>query len=152
MIEPITSPTFNRLLTPNGSLSSNSSNGDSLCLEMNNLMHDYEIISRISELASSLRGNYPVSVPVPVANPQTIVGCAGWKFLLDILIIAYCLFTNRSSSSLDDENFVRIRIFNEERDLYDCYGEKMRENVTTEKKKHLISVKLNERISCSDFS
>lgn len=55
------SPTFNRLLTPNGSLSSNSSNGDNLCLEMNNLMHDYEIISRISELASTLRGNYPVS-------------------------------------------------------------------------------------------
>ncbi|XKL69415.1 hypothetical protein PGB90_007184 [Kerria lacca] len=59
IIESTMSPTFNRLLTPNGSLSSNSSNGDNLCLEMNNLMHDYEIISRISELASTLRGNYP---------------------------------------------------------------------------------------------
>ncbi|XP_065214377.1 rho guanine nucleotide exchange factor 10-like isoform X3 [Planococcus citri] len=59
VIETTTSPTFNRLLTPNGSLSSNSSNGDSLCLEMSNLMHDYEVISRISDLATTLRGNYP---------------------------------------------------------------------------------------------
>lgn len=87
VIEPITSPTFNRLLTPNGSLSSNSSNGDNLCLEMNNLMHDYEIISRISELASSLRGNYPVSIPF--ANLLNIVGRAGWKSLLDMLLIAF---------------------------------------------------------------
>ena len=61
VIETSTSPTFNRLLTPNGSLSSNSSNGDSLCLEMSNLMHDYEVISRISDLATTSRGNYPVS-------------------------------------------------------------------------------------------
>ncbi|KAK3857916.1 hypothetical protein Pcinc_035865 [Petrolisthes cinctipes] len=33
-------------------------NVDNLCQEMNDLMHDYEIVSRISTLVSSLRGTY----------------------------------------------------------------------------------------------
>ncbi|CAB3378777.1 Hypothetical predicted protein [Cloeon dipterum] len=65
-----TSPTLSRMLTASlnrgGSLrsdrSSNSGGGtggvENLCQEMNDLMHDYEAVSRIAEVASSLRGNY----------------------------------------------------------------------------------------------
>lgn len=63
------SPTLSRLLasgvTKSGTISvaripeeTMGSNVDNLCQEMNNLMHDYEIISRISSLVSSLRGSY----------------------------------------------------------------------------------------------
>lgn len=73
-----TSATLSRILTAGinrgGSLKSNnsfdgSSNGtngdalpqsgaDNLCTEMSNLMHDYEVMSRISDLVGSLKGNY----------------------------------------------------------------------------------------------
>ena len=33
---------------------------DGLCQEMNNLMHDYEVVSRISSLVSTLKGEYDV--------------------------------------------------------------------------------------------
>lgn len=67
-----TSPTLTRILTSglnrsaslksNGSSSSSSitanelSGVDNICTEMNNLMHDYEVISRISDLVSTLKG------------------------------------------------------------------------------------------------
>ncbi|KAK9730715.1 RhoGEF domain [Popillia japonica] len=63
-----TSPTLSRLLTvglnKGGSLKSNASfdgtqpQADSLCTEMSNLMHDYEVMSRINDLAGTLRGAY----------------------------------------------------------------------------------------------
>lgn len=67
-----TSPTLSRLLTAGlnrgGSLKSNASfdcqsnqsqgGADNLCTEMSNLMHDYEVMSRINELVGSLKGTY----------------------------------------------------------------------------------------------
>lgn len=66
-----TSPTLSRLLTAGlnkgGSLKSDKSgecgqaaDADSLCVEMNDLMHDYEVISRISDLVVQLKGKYEV--------------------------------------------------------------------------------------------
>ncbi|KAK8739531.1 hypothetical protein OTU49_003378, partial [Cherax quadricarinatus] len=63
------SPTLSRLLASGvnktGSINSSripeetlGSNVDNLCQEMNDLMHDYEVVSRISTLVSSLRGTY----------------------------------------------------------------------------------------------
>lgn len=63
------SPTLSRLLASGvnktGSINSAripeetmGSNVDNLCQEMNDLMHDYEIVSRISSLITSLRGTY----------------------------------------------------------------------------------------------
>lgn len=63
------SPTLSRVLTAGfnkgGSLKSNNSFDGSqpqevnnLCTEMSNLMHDYEVISRISDLIGTLKGNY----------------------------------------------------------------------------------------------
>lgn len=64
------SPTLSRLLTAGlnkgGSLKSDKSSeggqagADSLCAEMNDLMHDYEVMSRINDLASQLKGTYEV--------------------------------------------------------------------------------------------
>lgn len=66
-----TSPTLSRLLTAGlnkgGSLKSDRSGeggqagADSLCVEMSDLMHDFEVMSRISDLASQLKGSYEVS-------------------------------------------------------------------------------------------
>ncbi|XP_015110242.1 rho guanine nucleotide exchange factor 10-like protein isoform X2 [Diachasma alloeum] len=66
-----TSPTLSRLLTAGlnkgGSLKSDKSGGmnessqagaDTLCVEMNDLMHDYEVMSRISDLVTQLKGTY----------------------------------------------------------------------------------------------
>ncbi|XP_057322229.1 uncharacterized protein LOC130665714 isoform X1 [Microplitis mediator] len=67
-----TSPTLSRLLTAGlnkgGSLkseknfsineSSSQAGADSLCAEMNDLMHDYEVMSRISDLVTQLKGTY----------------------------------------------------------------------------------------------
>jgi len=33
---------------------------DNLCVEMNDLMHDYEVMSRISDLVAQLKGRYEV--------------------------------------------------------------------------------------------
>lgn len=62
------SPTLSRILTAGmnkgGSLKSNSSfdnssqSGDNLCSEMSNLMHDYEVMSRIADLVGTLKGSY----------------------------------------------------------------------------------------------
>lgn len=35
-----------------------SSEADNLCNEMNDLMHDYEVMSRINDLVGSLKGSY----------------------------------------------------------------------------------------------
>ncbi|XP_072154270.1 rho guanine nucleotide exchange factor 10 isoform X3 [Bemisia tabaci] len=60
VVENASSPTLNRLLTPSGSLSSNSSGvTDNLCVEMSQLMHDYQVVSRISDLVATLKGTYP---------------------------------------------------------------------------------------------
>ncbi|XP_011056396.1 PREDICTED: rho guanine nucleotide exchange factor 10-like isoform X3 [Acromyrmex echinatior] len=64
-----TSPTLSRLLTAGlnkgGSLKSDKSgecgqaaDADNLCVEMNDLMHDYEVMSRISDLVAQLKGRY----------------------------------------------------------------------------------------------
>ncbi|CAA9996465.1 unnamed protein product [Nesidiocoris tenuis] len=60
VIESSGSPTLSRLLTPNGSLASTNSSGtsDSLCMEMSQLMHDYQVISRIHDLTLTLKGQY----------------------------------------------------------------------------------------------
>uniref|UniRef100_A0A146LF55 Rho guanine nucleotide exchange factor 10 n=3 Tax=Lygus hesperus TaxID=30085 RepID=A0A146LF55_LYGHE len=60
VIESSGSPTLSRLLTPNGSLASTNSSGtsDSLCMEMSQLMHDYQVISRIHDLTHTLKGQY----------------------------------------------------------------------------------------------
>ncbi|XP_073969841.1 rho guanine nucleotide exchange factor 10-like isoform X3 [Rhodnius prolixus] len=60
VIENSGSPTLSRLLTPNGSLASTNSSGttDSLCMEMSQLMHDYQVISRIHNLTHTLKGQY----------------------------------------------------------------------------------------------
>ncbi|GBP36966.1 Rho guanine nucleotide exchange factor 10 [Eumeta japonica] len=75
-----TSPTLSRVLAQgmnrSGSLRSNSSGsgtggggqwsastGDSLCNEMSALMHDYEAVSRMADLAASLRAPYPQLAP-----------------------------------------------------------------------------------------
>ncbi|XP_014242201.1 rho guanine nucleotide exchange factor 10-like [Cimex lectularius] len=60
VIESSGSPTLSRLLTPNGSLASTNSSGtsDSLCMEMSQLMHDYQVISRIHDLTHNLKGQY----------------------------------------------------------------------------------------------
>ncbi|KAK9877071.1 hypothetical protein WA026_016100 [Henosepilachna vigintioctopunctata] len=65
-----TSPTLSRVLAgginKGGSLKSNNSYDGSqphdvanLCSEMSNLMHDYEIMSRIADLVGTLKGSYP---------------------------------------------------------------------------------------------
>ncbi|XP_012251368.2 rho guanine nucleotide exchange factor 10 isoform X2 [Athalia rosae] len=63
-----TSPTLSRLLTAGlnkgGSLKSDRSGeggqagADNLCAEMNDLMQDYEVMSRISDLVAQLKGSY----------------------------------------------------------------------------------------------
>ncbi|XP_043283373.1 rho guanine nucleotide exchange factor 10-like protein isoform X2 [Venturia canescens] len=73
-----TSPTLSRLLTAGlnkgGSLKSERSGSggsgeggqagaDSLCVEMNDLMHDYEVMSRISDLVGQLKGTYEGMTP-----------------------------------------------------------------------------------------
>lgn len=76
IVDNSTSATLSRILTAGvnrgGSLKSNNSfdgsngtggaspqNGaDNLCTEMSNLMHDYEVMSRINDLVGSLKGNY----------------------------------------------------------------------------------------------
>ncbi|XP_026327745.1 rho guanine nucleotide exchange factor 10 isoform X2 [Hyposmocoma kahamanoa] len=70
-----TSPTLSRVLAQgmnrSGSLRSNSSSsghsntstGDSLCNEMSALMHDYETVSRIADLAASLKTPYAELAP-----------------------------------------------------------------------------------------
>lgn len=66
--DTISSPNLTRILSSgtnkNGSLKSNASfdgtqpQVDNIATEMSNLMHDYEVLSRIAELAGSLRGTY----------------------------------------------------------------------------------------------
>ncbi|XP_023013689.1 uncharacterized protein isoform X3 [Leptinotarsa decemlineata] len=64
-----TSPTLSRILTSSqnkgGSIKSNGSfegtppqDANNLCVEMSNLMHDYEVMSRINDLTGQLKGNY----------------------------------------------------------------------------------------------
>lgn len=45
------------------SSSSGTSTGDSLCGEMSALMHDYETVSRMADLAASLRAPCPELAP-----------------------------------------------------------------------------------------
>jgi len=75
VVDNSTSPTLSRLLTASqskgNSLKSTGSSGETsasgqgaenLCAEMGDLMHDFEVVSRIQELAASLRGNYQVKL------------------------------------------------------------------------------------------
>ncbi|KAJ8918589.1 hypothetical protein NQ315_013094 [Exocentrus adspersus] len=76
-----TSPTLSRILTSNqpkgGSVKSNGSfdgnqsqDANNLCTEMSNLMHDYEVMSRINDLAGQLKGIYK---EVNVENTRKIL-------------------------------------------------------------------------------
>ncbi|XP_055618357.1 uncharacterized protein LOC129763377 isoform X2 [Toxorhynchites rutilus septentrionalis] len=44
--------------TGGGTLPGSGSDANNLCSEMNNLMHDYEVMSRINDLVGTLKGNY----------------------------------------------------------------------------------------------
>ncbi|XP_045475679.1 rho guanine nucleotide exchange factor 10-like protein isoform X1 [Harmonia axyridis] len=70
VIDSGTSPTLSRVLAgglnKGGSLKSNNSydgsqpqDVTSLCSEMSNLMHDYEIMRRVADLVGTLKGSYP---------------------------------------------------------------------------------------------
>lgn len=95
IVDNSTSATLSRILTAGlnrgGSLKSNSSGGggtggvensptpangaDNLCNEMSNLMHDYEVMSRINDLVKMLKGNYKdMSVDVTKKLLTTIQG------------------------------------------------------------------------------
>nr|CAD7265208.1 unnamed protein product [Timema shepardi] len=79
VVDTSTSPTLSRILTAGlqrgSSLKSNHSGtstdtpastpggADNLCAEMNNLMHDYEVVSRIADLVSTLKGSYKEKPP-----------------------------------------------------------------------------------------
>lgn len=41
---------------------SSQAGADSICAEMNDLMHDYEVVSRISDLVTQLKGTYEVII------------------------------------------------------------------------------------------
>ncbi|XP_049824110.1 rho guanine nucleotide exchange factor 10 isoform X3 [Aethina tumida] len=69
ILDTSTSPTLSRILTAGhskgGSLKSNGSfegtqpqDANNLCNEMSQLMHDYEVMSRINDLTAQLRGTY----------------------------------------------------------------------------------------------
>lgn len=58
-----TSPTLSRLLSSGSNLRSSEaiSGVDNLCQEMNQLMHDYQVITRIDSLINTLHGQYEVN-------------------------------------------------------------------------------------------
>jgi Rho guanine nucleotide exchange factor 10 len=84
------SPTLSRLLTAglnrgssiksdrssnSSEFSSNTVGVDNLCAEMNDLMHDFEVVSRIADLVSTLKGTYKVGREAgsePTASPLSI--------------------------------------------------------------------------------
>lgn len=51
---------------------------DNLCVEMNDLMHDYEVMSRISDLVAQLKGKYEVRNCLKKSSP---LECAPVEFL-----------------------------------------------------------------------
>lgn len=61
MIDTLSLPSVSRTIAGSAA-SHNSITTDNLCNEMNHLMHDYQVISRIVELASTLKGTYLVSL------------------------------------------------------------------------------------------
>lgn len=79
-----TSPTLSRLLSAGSTLRSASAGGgggggveclsgvDNLCQEMNQLMHDYDVITRIGSLIDSLNGHYEVITMLKCSNGITI--------------------------------------------------------------------------------
>uniref|UniRef100_A0A1B0DD04 Uncharacterized protein n=1 Tax=Phlebotomus papatasi TaxID=29031 RepID=A0A1B0DD04_PHLPP len=103
IVDNSTSATLSRILTAGlnrgGSLKSNTSqssapegstvtNGaDNLCNEMSNLMHDYEIVSRINDLVGSLKGSYPeISTDITrkiLQNIQSSIQVSKIKLCLD---------------------------------------------------------------------
>lgn len=63
MIDTLSLPSVSRTIAGSAA-SHNSITTDNLCNEMNHLMHDYQVISRIVELASTLKGTYLVSFKI----------------------------------------------------------------------------------------
>lgn len=47
---------------------SSQAGADTLCVEMNDLMHDYEVMSRISDLVAQLKGTYEVNLTAIIHN------------------------------------------------------------------------------------
>lgn len=64
MEDTSTSPTLSRLLSSGSNMRSSEaiSGVDNLCQEMNQLMHDYEVITRIDSLIATLHGQYEVAL------------------------------------------------------------------------------------------
>lgn len=68
MLDTSASPTLSRLLTPgltrSGSLKKEGEGGNAtandICQQMADLMHDFGVLSRITDLVSSLKGSYKV--------------------------------------------------------------------------------------------
>lgn len=64
VLDTSVSPTLSRLLTPgltrSGSLKKDGENGtaNDLCQEMADLMHDFNVLSRVAELVGTLKGSY----------------------------------------------------------------------------------------------
>lgn len=58
---------------------------DNLCVEMNDLMHDYEVMSRISDLVAQLKGKYEVSKNLPISNILIL-------FILDFIRVQIKVF------------------------------------------------------------
>lgn len=94
------SPTLSRLLASGvnktGSINSAripeetmGSSVDNLCQEMNDLMHDYEVVSRILTLVSSLRGTYDVSI----IFPSTLYVILEHSVTLESSALCHCLCT-----------------------------------------------------------
>lgn len=99
------SPTLSRLLTAglnrgssiksdrssnSSELSSNTVGVDNLCAEMNTLMHDFEVVSRIADLVSTLRGSYKVGHEVSSLVSCNYLASFNVDLLLCLHVTKYC--------------------------------------------------------------
>ncbi|XP_059612881.1 uncharacterized protein LOC132259326 isoform X1 [Phlebotomus argentipes] len=122
IVDNSTSATLSRILTAGlnrgGSLKSNASqssgpdgsaatNGaDNLCNEMSNLMHDYEIVSRINDLVGSLKGSYSeISTDITRKIMQNIQGSIQKKDEEMAWMDSCCLQLVAKSKSGKEETF-----------------------------------------------
>lgn len=88
-MENMASPTLSRLLHPipsstasnNIDTSAPSERTDKLCQDISNLMHDYELVSRIAKLVGSLKQEYQVSYGLIFAFKYCLRSATVW-FLL----------------------------------------------------------------------
>ena len=57
---------------------------DSLCAEMNDLMHDYEVMSRINDLVAQLKGTYEVPLKFNSTEASILID--------DLILMSLILF------------------------------------------------------------